>query len=1040
MHDDPNADDALFAEIKDVLQSSAVTNANHLTVLPPIENFQIVRELHRGGQGIVYEAMQQNPQRRVALKVLLHGNFSSARQRLRFDREVQWIAGLNHPNIVTVYDSGFVDGQPFYAMEFVEGSALNHDVRFRRPDNGSPRQAQLHVRRTLEVLETICGAVTCFQQHGLIHRDLKPDNILVDESGHPHVVDFGLAREMDGGDDDAISARLQTRSGEFLGTLAYASPEQLSGRPETVDARTDVYALGVILYELLVGALPHDSSDSTVIVIQRVCNEDPVRPFLRNSAIDRDVETIVLKALSRDPERRYQSAAQLAGDLRRYLGGLPIDARRNSTWYILRKTVRRHWVATAVAIAFMAVLTTSSATSFVLWRRAEKRLDRAVQAEANAETAWAAEVRQRKEAEFRGSAASMAAALAAIRDYRIHDAHDHLHRIPRRLRGYEWHYAISCTDNSIDTWDFGPGFQFLKQNHDGRRIVIGGQSGSIRVVDVATGQSVFAMDEIGNVTAVALHPGGRKLVAGFEDGQINEVDLATKEWKRISKPMPSSVAHIAISPDGTRLIATAGIYPSPKFLFTIRDYDTGSVVAEKKLRVHAVDVNPDSSRVAAVGDAVTIFDAMTGQVTAASGELSDWHNHVKYSSDGDWLVTASSDQTVAIFDPESATEKNRFPVQRATTRGLAVDPDGQMIATSATDGTVRLWDADTGTPTKVFWGHTSWAGDVVFANQGDRLISVDDKTGLKVWNPVADVGDFRTKTHSSTVYDVQYNSTGTVVATCSFSSTIRLWDVPSGKRLKTFSEHSAAVNDIDISADDCWLASASSDKTVRIHDMAGATSKRLKELPDEALCVTFSPNGKLLAAGAKDGTIRVWNVETRKQTVLVTSDAAAPIRWLRFLPTGKQLVAEQPAAFEIRDASSGELIRRWAKPRNSWFAAAALNPDGTQVAAGEDSGRIQVWSVHTGESVAQFAWHQMAISALTFNPSGSRLAAASQDGAAKIWHVTRQAELMTLPSAQQIVYCLDFSPDGKRLAGGHFDGQMTWWEAIAPAERLGNRF
>jgi serine/threonine protein kinase/Tfp pilus assembly protein PilF len=361
-----------------------------------IEGYEILDEIHRGGQGVVYKAVQLATKRTVALKVLLHGQFASARQQHRFEREIDLVASLQHPNIVTIYDSGLAHGRHYFAMEYVHGRALDAYVANAKPS----------VDATLRLFQKICSAVNAAHQRGVIHRDLKPGNILVDASGEPHMLDFGLAKAAGADLRDGVPV---TMPGEFMGTLAYASPEQISGDAKLVDIRTDVYSLGVILFEMLTGTHPYDVDGSIAEVFKNILEVEPTRPSKICEQIDDEIETIVLQALAKDKERRYQSADALARDVGRYLAGEPLDAKRESTWYVLRKSLRRHRYAAGVAAAFVFILAGSTVALSVMYQNQSR-------ARRDAEAASVAEQEQRALAEGRLREATAAKEVAQLRE------------------------------------------------------------------------------------------------------------------------------------------------------------------------------------------------------------------------------------------------------------------------------------------------------------------------------------------------------------------------------------------------------------------------------------------------------------------------------------------------------------------------------------------------------------------------------------------------------------------------------------------------
>ena len=334
---------------------------------PTPQGYEIIREIDRGAQGAVFLANQIKAKRQVALKVLLQGSFATERQQMRFEREVEVVASLKHPNIVTLYDSGLTsDGSAYLAMEFVDGTPL--DEYPRSQVSGSPNHIML--RRQAELFIKICDAVSYAHQRGIIHRDLKPANILVDSDGEPHILDFGLAKAIE--NSPLTESRFEmTAAGEFMGTFAYASPEQVSGNPDLVDTRTDVYALGVILYEMLLGQRPYRVTGSIAQMVRSIVEEPPLEPRQIDSSFDQDIETILLRSLDKDADRRYQSPAAISSDIRHWLKGEPIEARRDDAWYVARKYLRRHWLAVSGVTAAILILAGFAVFMTILWERAD---------------------------------------------------------------------------------------------------------------------------------------------------------------------------------------------------------------------------------------------------------------------------------------------------------------------------------------------------------------------------------------------------------------------------------------------------------------------------------------------------------------------------------------------------------------------------------------------------------------------------------------------------------------------------------------------
>ncbi len=350
--------------------------------------YEILREIHRGGQGVVYQAIQKATKRKVALKVMRHGPFADVREKVRFEREVEILGRLRHPNIVAIHDSGSAAGSYYFVMDYISGQPLDVHVA----------SGERSIDQILRLFVKIGDAVHSAHLRGIIHRDLKPSNIRIDTLGEPHVLDFGLAKlaaagtgipsgspadDRDPGHDTAASkaggilgpAMVMTITGQFVGSLPWASPEQAEGSPEKIDVRTDVYSLGVILFQMLTGRFPYDVVGDMRTVLDNIIKAEPRKLRSIRRAIDDEVETIVLRCLCKQRDRRYQSAGELARDLGRYLAGEAIEAKRDSSWYLLRKSLRRHRLKlVAVAALLLAVTVTAGVYSQRLASERQARL------------------------------------------------------------------------------------------------------------------------------------------------------------------------------------------------------------------------------------------------------------------------------------------------------------------------------------------------------------------------------------------------------------------------------------------------------------------------------------------------------------------------------------------------------------------------------------------------------------------------------------------------------------------------------------------
>jgi serine/threonine protein kinase len=327
-----------------------------------IDGYEIIEKVAEAGQGHVWRALQHSTDRHVAIKVPRLGSVISERARTRFEREIELAARLKHPNIARIYDSGVHRGQYYYVMDFVEGLKLDDYVR----------KHHLTHRQILELMRTICQAVQHAHQNGIIHRDLKPSNILVTDDGRPFIVDFGLAKGLLEDDRNLVISI----DGEMVGTPAYMSPEQAAGHNDKVDTRTDVYSLGVTLFTLLTGTNPHDLSGSRLEVMCRIADQEVKRPRTLNHSIDKDIEALLLKALDRNPDRRYSSAGGLAEDIDNYLQGEPLMAGSPSNVYRLKKFVRRNKLLVTSTVVVLVVLTAGIIVSTLFALKARRQAQR----------------------------------------------------------------------------------------------------------------------------------------------------------------------------------------------------------------------------------------------------------------------------------------------------------------------------------------------------------------------------------------------------------------------------------------------------------------------------------------------------------------------------------------------------------------------------------------------------------------------------------------------------------------------------------------
>jgi len=941
-----------------------------------IGQYRIIRKLGEGGCGIVYLASQAHPLRReVAVKVVRVG-LNTRQVVARFNAERQVLAMMDHPGIATVYDAGVAeDGRPYFVMERVDGIPLMAYCR----------QFGLDERARLRLFISVCQAIEHAHRRGIIHRDIKPSNILVTEVDgrpHPKVIDFGVSKAMGA---SATEITLVTETGQLMGTPQYMSPEQCAGRPGEIDTRSDVYSLGVVLYELLTGELPYDLTDSHFYEIPRIVREmDARRPSSINRRVRGDLETILLTALDKDRERRYDSVGALSADLENYLGNRPIQAKRDSSWYVIRKTASRHRGKVAVLLAFAALVTGSAVALGILYVRSERNRELANLRKDAAEASAREALRQSYQA-------GIHAAYRAFAASDIPAAWHALDATPEVFRDWEWYYLRGQVDQSV--------------------LVLAGHEAA--------------------VADVSWSPDGSRLVSGSLDKTVRFWSVADRRCVRVRNDHEDMVFTVAYSPDGSMVASGSRDH-------TVRLWDAATGVPLRTLqhdeRVSAIAFSPDGRFLAATlpyARKTILWDVAAARVVATF-ERPDHHTHcVAFTPDGRWLAVGSTvdaldvkEADVRIYDIETGKTVRVIGADATRVADLAIDPTGRYLAAALTGTSSKIWAIHDNTPPVALSGVEGDVNSTQYTPDGMYVVGGAADSLLHVWN-AEDGRLVRTyRGHRQAVGHVRISPDGKRVASVSPDATIRVWDLTAEQRAVKFRAHELGVVSIAISPDGHRLATGSQDQTIGVWDVATATRIRsLRGHTKPVYGLTFGSSSIELVSGALDGSVRFWDLASGTQQKQLSMGL---VRFMAGTHDGTRIaVSSEDGVLSILDATTRQLFAQ--HDGGGRYSSIAFDPEGTHLAQVCMDGRVRIYAAPRFEQIRSFSVWNAGRSHLphgaSYSPDGRHLAICSTSGAVVVVSAEDGSEVCSHGSVGDApVRCAAFNSTGTRLAVGSDDG------------------
>lgn len=1019
--------------------------------LPPVPGYELLRELGRGGMGVVYLARQSRLNRLCALKMLLGGHYASTDAVRRFKAEAEAVARLQHPNVVQIFSVGDVDGQPYVELEYMSGGSLDRVL------DGTPWP----VLRAVELVETLGRAVVEAHARGIVHRDLKPGNILLTDGGVPKVGDFGLAKAVG-------SEGNQTATESILGSPCYMAPEQAGGSSKAVGPAADVYALGAILYELLTGRPPFKGA-TVLETLEQVRSVEPVAPGRLVYGLPRDVETITLKCLQKDPARRYGSTSELVDDLERYREGRPIAARPVRTWERVWKYARRRpelallfaavhlllaallglgiWSYVEVNGALSASRRQEAVTRGALARAVgeEKRAQAArkeseaarAQAQAEAYHATLSETRALRLARSGGWKSQALANLTRLADQALtpadraalrSEAVDALGALDLRteaiLRGTPaarlWRTAISGDGNSL--------------------IVLDEAAQTVRILDMST-RRVRGEHVLGpSPGAVTLLRGGPLLAYGTPDGPIAFASIDGEGPVPPSMPGEGQPHALAASADGRRL-AVARSTGDP---WTI--------------------------------DLVTVYDLATREVVREIRAPRDPHSFkvpLALSPDGRLLASVGPGHEVQVHEVDATGPPAVLGRHLASVSALAFSPDGASLASSSNSGdlTIRVWDVAAGRERLSLHGHTERIWDVAFSPDGQTIASTGDDMTVRLWE--ARNGRERLVARVDVVgscLSLAFHPDGRMLAVCGVYMAIER--LSGREALQRLEAHQDAVVGLTFTPDSTRLLSRSHDQTLRLWDLATRAPVRQWSMPPNRyasaaaiepgggrLCVAISgpeearpeiqilepgsetrplsafpldrpadalavdPGAGLVVAGTRGGSVLAWRLDTGQPAF--HDRVASPVSGLQFEAGGGRLLVATHGGQLV------ELDRTGAVVRESHLAldiiSLAVSGDAVWVAA--RNGQVRRLSRSDPERpplsrAIAAGWME----GLAVSPDARLLAVGAGDGRVRLLDAGTLEEILTIGTEAQNINVLAFSPDGRFLAIGSSAEAIELWE------------
>lgn len=984
---------------------------------PTFGDYLIQCEIARGGMGVVYKAFHQSLNRVVALKCMQSGALANPRDVQRFQGEAQAAAKLDHPHIVPVFDVGSHANLHYYAMGFIDGETLLSKLR----------SGPLDSRVAAVLLETLARAVAYAHQQGVVHRDLKPGNILIDQTGQPRITDFGLAKRLQ--EDSNI-----TVPGEIIGTPNYIPPEQADGCIREITPAVDIYALGAILYCVLTGRPPFLSSSSSE-TLRQVLNCEPILPRHLNPGIPKDLETICLKCLQKIPAKRYSSALELAEDLRRYLAGQAIVARPITAVERGWRWCRRNPVVASLTmlVAVVAVAGASVSLSYAV-----QASSKAHEAEEHLRQANLVTTQLRVEQDRTNQVLYHSQIQQAYKEW----DHGNLRRFGElldscepRYRGWEHRFLSTLPHQGHQSWTGHTSqVRCVAVSPDGLELVSGGRDRVLRVWDIATRREIHTLAEHrGEVSCVAFSQNGRWLISGSADKTVRVWDRKTMKRRRVMRSFTTGLKSLAMAPDGQKFVAATvdGTVKVIRFatfeeLLTLHLPDNA---------VHQIAISPDGKLVAAaVADkSVKLWDIETGaEVASLNGHVNEV-NCVAYDHSGKWLVSGDQRGMVKVWDIAAHAESRSFQGSTIAINTVAFSGNGQRVLSGGHDQMLSEWDLKTGILMRRLRGHSRPISCMTTSPAFPQIISGSEDNTLKFWESNPDQESVVALGHSALIDLVAFDPTHALVATSSPDHSIRIWDMATGKQLRTCQDPVTHNKGLAFTPDAKQVLNIDSDGQLHLWDVETGQKVATRGQAHSCGAASLSRSLKVYATSGANKIIQLWNVEDGEKIAELSGHS-----------DGVYGLAISPDDQWIASVSSDKTVRLWDASRHQVVhvlnghtkrpRSVAFDSTGRRLVTTGDDASIRVWEVATGKQLLEMHGHIGYVRTARFSPDGKRIVSAGLDAQLKLWDAQTGDEILTLRGHHDPVLFAAFSPNGRFMASCGSGKVLRIWDAGEPSQ------